>query len=311
MRFRLQLIVILLVIAHSSFGQISAPSEVQDTTFCEISRDPAAFNHRLVRLTGFVTHGFEDFQLSDPDCPTQGFSIWLMYGGKAESGTMYCCPGEAAGPTRKASLRIDDIEIPLVDDQAFQGFRRLLGKEADTVVQATLVGRFFAGRKTTQETTAYWNGYGHLGCCSLLAIQQIDSFVPHDRSDLDYTAAPGHDAHGNCKEQGERDLLYASPWFDRDDAQRAISEQQAADNDQEWRFTDVDRVARESLQRLYPNATPSLAATKTTAAREVFRWRNRKKLVVVVVARPYWLSAYAKSGSVAWITTMVREVDCR
>ena len=148
----------------------------RDVTFCELSRDPAAFNHQIVRLTGFVTHGFEDFGVSDPECGTQGFGIWLMYGGKTESNTMYCCPGEGSRAARPNLLKAEDIEIPLVEDQIFQSFTALLKKEADSTVRATLVGRFFSGDKVmggTEGTQAFWRGYGHMGCCSLLAIQQV------------------------------------------------------------------------------------------------------------------------------------------
>jgi hypothetical protein len=72
----------------------------REVTYCQLSRDPAAYNHELVRLTAFATHGFEDFHLADPTCPTQGFSLWVMYGGKAQSDTTYCCPGESAAKTR-------------------------------------------------------------------------------------------------------------------------------------------------------------------------------------------------------------------
>lgn len=65
---------------EASGNDIPKPNEV---TYCELSRDPAAYNHTLVRLSAFVMHGFEDFQITEPGCPTQHFSVWLMYGGKA------------------------------------------------------------------------------------------------------------------------------------------------------------------------------------------------------------------------------------
>jgi hypothetical protein len=44
---------------------------------------------------------------------------------------------------------------------------------------------------------------------------------------------------------------------------------------------------------------------KKTPARYVFRWRNGKNQVVVVV-RPYWLSFYANWRSVVWVATMIK-----
>jgi hypothetical protein len=55
-----------------------------------LSKDPAAFNHQLIEVTAFVSHGFENFTLYDPLC--SGWpGVWLEYGGTAASGTMYCC----------------------------------------------------------------------------------------------------------------------------------------------------------------------------------------------------------------------------
>src|SRR5579864_7767447 len=129
------------------FAQTESAPEPHAVTYCELSKDPAAHNHELVRLTAFVTHGFEDFQIVEPSCPTQDFHIWLMYGGKAESNTAYCCPGESGRNTRPDALTVEGIQIPLLNDHAFQQFTELLKKEPDTTVRATIVGRFFSGEK--------------------------------------------------------------------------------------------------------------------------------------------------------------------
>ena len=165
-----------------------------DTTYCDISKDPAAYNHKLVRLTAFVTHGFEDFQLADPECQAQDFSVWVMYGGKAISNTMYCCPGEGGAAAREKPLIVEDVEIPLVDDARFREFTALLKKEPETTVKTTIIGRYFSGEKHTIQGRTLWGGYGHLGCCSLIVVQKIESFEPHTRSDLDYSAQGGGSA---------------------------------------------------------------------------------------------------------------------
>ena len=86
-------------------GSDSVPQPRQ-VTYCELSKNPAAYNHELVRLTAFVTRRFEDFHLADPTCATEGFSVWVMYGGKAQSDTAYCCPGESA-KARPESLTVE------------------------------------------------------------------------------------------------------------------------------------------------------------------------------------------------------------
>jgi hypothetical protein len=51
---------------------------------------PPAYNQKLVEVTAFVAHALEDFTLFDPTCSSWP-GVWLEYGGKAESETMYCC----------------------------------------------------------------------------------------------------------------------------------------------------------------------------------------------------------------------------
>src|SRR6202049_1844567 len=117
--------------AQSVPSSLSAIAEPHQVTFCELSKDPAAYDREVVRLTTFVTHGFEDFSLGEPNClvlPSH-FSIWLMYGGKVESNTAYCCPGETSQQTRAKPLTVEGIPIPLVEDPMFHQFTDLLEKE--------------------------------------------------------------------------------------------------------------------------------------------------------------------------------------
>ena len=83
------------------------------------------------------------------------------------------------------------MQVPLVSDPTFQQFIELLKKEPDTTVRSTVVGRFFSGTKESSDRGALWRGFGHMGCCSLLVIQRVESFEPHTRTDLDYTAEAG------------------------------------------------------------------------------------------------------------------------
>ena len=79
-----------------------------------------AYNHKLIEISGFVSHAFEDFSVSDPSCSSWP-GIWLEYGGSSKSGTMYCC-GETANRDRPSELVIDKITIPLLKNQQFQQF---------------------------------------------------------------------------------------------------------------------------------------------------------------------------------------------
>jgi hypothetical protein len=66
--------------------------EFQKVSPYQLKSDRAAFNHRLVEVTTFVSHGFEGFTVQEPICDSK-FDIWLEYGGKSVSGTVYCCGG--------------------------------------------------------------------------------------------------------------------------------------------------------------------------------------------------------------------------
>lgn len=288
----------------------SVPQPKQ-VTYCELSKDPAAYNHELVQLTAFVTHGFEDFHLADPTCATQGFSVWVMYGGKAQSDTAYCCPGESGAKMRPESLTVEGVQVPLVNDLTFEQFTDLLKKEQDTTVRVTAVGRFFSGEKRTVEGATSWGGAGHLGCCSLFVIQRMESFEAHKRSDLDYTAEAGWYEKEGCKFGSLRDQRHVSIAYPNGTTEQAIAEQRRADSGEaSWAFSAPQRVAEESLKPLYPSQLPVLRRVKKTSTREVFRWKNGKSEVIVVVTRPYWLSFYAASGSVAWVSTMIKEAGC-
>ncbi len=294
--------------AQSEKTLTNAGKAPQDVTYCDLSRDPAGHNHELVRLTAFVTHGFEDFHFAEPTCRTQGFSIWVMYGGSAQSNTAYCCPGETGSKSRREALIVEGVNVPLVDDSIFRRFTSLLTKEPDTTVRLTAVGTFFSGEKQTINGFTSWGGAGHLGCCSLLVIQRVESFDPHTRKDLDYTAEAGYYEDVNCKYGLLSDKRRVSS---SDGAEKAIEEQEKADSGEtHWAFTDPKRVATESLKPFYPGQVPVLHDVKETPARRVFRWKDGNHEVVVVVTRPYWLSFYTSSGTVAWITTTIKEAEC-
>lgn len=206
---------------------------------------------------------------------------------------------------------MEGVQIPLVNDLTFRQFTGLLKKEGDTTVWVTALGRFFSGEKRTINGSTTWGGAGHLGCCSLIVIERVESFEAHTRSDLDYTAEAGWYEKEGCKFDTLRDQTHVSIAYPDGTTQEAIEQQRKADHGEAaWAFRDPQRVAMESLKPLYPGQVPVLRSVKRTSSRQVFRWKNGKNQVVVVVTRPYWLSHYAASGTVAWVTTTIKEAGC-
>jgi len=149
-----------------------------------------------------------------------------------------------------------------------------------------------------------------MGCCSLLAIQQVISTDPQDRDDLDYGAAadqPNLDKAG-C---GYRYLLPIDPSDDLIRTQRRAELEK-----QEWRFSDPQRVASDTLARLLNNdeqTITGLIQTRKAQGRIVYEWRPKGKRVsyMIVVSRPYLLSFYAKDPRrVAWVVIAAYESSC-
>jgi len=106
-------IVAFCAILFSSFAAAARSEEPVKVTVCQLKADPAAYNHKLVEVEGFVSHDFEDFSFFDPTCPPTAEDIWLEYGGTEKSDTTYCC-GPTAGTARPKELTVEGIAVPLV-----------------------------------------------------------------------------------------------------------------------------------------------------------------------------------------------------
>lgn len=138
---------------------------------CALQTDPADYDQKTIRVSGIVSHGFEQFVLSDPKCGGDS-TIWLEYGGDFNSDTVYCC-GSTAGASRGRTLVIDGITLPLIKDALFRRFDARIRSTKDVKFQATIEGHFFAGVKQQLPGGERWGGYGHIGCCTLLVIQRV------------------------------------------------------------------------------------------------------------------------------------------
>jgi hypothetical protein len=279
------------------------------------------YRNQLVQVTGFVSHDFEDFTLFDPACPSSRPTMWLEYGGTSKSGTMDCC-GVNADRERPRELVVESIPIGLTTDGQYQEFGRLIqppfrSGNHGSVVHASLIGRFFSGRQIHYPTITLWGGYGHLGCCSLLAIEQIKSVDPQDRDDLDYGASPDQpdvDKTG-C---GYRLL---TPFRTTGDLVRAQRDADLGWTD--YAFNDPLRVATDALglyvhelaRHLHTDQslTGKLELKRKAQGRLVYEWRldNKAEVYLVEVRRPYWLSFSARDPKrVAWVADAVYVSTC-
>lgn len=310
MNYRFVICLLVIVLAGMlpiSVGQQSPSTERVRVSYCELKKNPAAYNHKLVEVTGFISHGFEDFTLFEPACSSYP-EVWLEYGGMAKSGTMYCC-GVTASRHRPTPLVVENISIELVADERFAQFDKLVQRQPDSIVRATIVGRFFAGEEVKVQDRSFHGGYGHMGCCSLLAIQQVLSVEPQNSPDLDYGAwaeQPDIEKSG-C---GFTYLTDVAPF-----AASLKAQAQADGGQHDWMFTDPKRVALDNLAALINvnQSSIELRQTGKLQGRFIYQWRPRGKKVsyMVVVSRPYWLSYHAKDPKrVAWVVLAAYESGC-
>lgn len=147
-----------------------SPPRAQRVSLCTLQADPAAYNHKMIDVRAVVSHGLNDFTLSDSRCEPRS-KIWLEYGGRVNSETEYCC-GVKGGP-RTTALVVEGITTRLIDDARFRRFDARVRSPGDVRFGAHLIGRFFAGLKQRTPKGDFWGGYGHLSCCSLLVIEQV------------------------------------------------------------------------------------------------------------------------------------------
>lgn len=250
-----------------SFACTALCEEAQEITLCDLKADPSAYNHKTVRVTAFAVHAFEDFTLFDPRCPAWP-DVWLEYGGKTASGTIYCC-GVSAERDRAEQLIVEEIPIPLARDTYLEEFDRLIQRPPDAMVHATVVGHFFAGQKQVWPKATFWGGYGHMGCCTLLTIERVASVDKQDRHDLDYRGKPDMPASVACS---TRDLLDLRPHAGNIEAQK-----QAAIGARRWSFDEPQRVAADTLRHLLGDKSDSTISLTQTGKMRAIHLRGQIK----------------------------------
>ena len=164
-----------LACASSSRAQLPIP-----VTPCDLVDSPAEYSGKVVAVRAPVNLAFEDFSLAQDGCEDAYPGVWLVYGGDEPTPTASTVNDLSRKPG--SVLKVNGRPIPLIHDAALAMFRQRLGAIRISPigdhpcndcylyrVTATLTGVFFAAQKSGQQ----FEGYGHLGCCHLLAIQQV------------------------------------------------------------------------------------------------------------------------------------------
>ncbi|HVR38985.1 MAG TPA: carboxypeptidase-like regulatory domain-containing protein [Thermoanaerobaculia bacterium] len=185
---------------------------INTTSACEVTRTPASFDGKRVRIRATVISGFEIFGIRDPD-DAQCETIWLTYasGGPVASTSF----GGSAPQPERAPVRLQK-------DRAFAKFQKLLSTEMyprgrDVIcmscdryeVTATLTGRLdYATR----------GGFGHLnGFKTQLVLESVsdvsakDVASQYDANDFSATRIrfPGGSVAGSVIDRDGRPIVLA------------------------------------------------------------------------------------------------------
>jgi hypothetical protein len=303
------LLSILIVLSAATIGRADEPVKA---SVCQLKKDPTAYNHKVIEVSGFVTHAARNFTIYDPTCPSWP-AIWLEYGGSINSGTVYCCK-TLNDRRRSQPFNVEGIPLPLTDNQTFEDFDKAIQPpfrpgQSGAVEHATLTGTFFAGQQMTDDTGQhYFGGFGYLGCCSMLAIQEVKDPDTQPRPDLDY---------GESNEKLNLPDPACTLRMLLPDEQNAafMQAQRDAESTRDWALTDPARVAADTLARLVkksPRASADMKLTHDAPGRKTYEWSAAASTrYTVVVSRPYWLSFYAHDPKqVAWVAVVAYETKC-
>jgi hypothetical protein len=290
--YRIPVVLLLFILATIACTQ--APDKPEKTGVCQLLADPKAWNHKLVEVTGFASHGFEDSGFSDPSCGGRYGGLWMEFGGKKATGTMSTVSSLAR--ERPEAAVVEGIPVPLVEDEIFRRFDELLHEGSGSLVHATVIARFFAGKENYMGSKGRWGGYGHLGCCSLFLIQQVKTLDEQRPNDLDYGEEPTR-PEASCFKY----LTAIDNTGDQLESQRAADAGKRA-----FAFDDPDRVAREEVAmwgRVNNASDVRLKRISALPGRVVYRAsvEDHTGVYTVTLTRPYWISFYAANREkVAW-----------
>lgn len=185
------------------FGLIAASLHAQavDATVCDILKDPASFNGKIVRIKGTVSSGLDEFIIRGEDCHHTIDSIWLAYpeGTKAKSGPLAIVQMQPAKNFTGTVTAANRTPVTLDKSKDFKQFDSLLAAPykssalclgcAKNQVSATLTGRLDAVpadlTRDTKGKIVSFAGFGNLNMWSArLVLQSVADVVPHE---VDYS----------------------------------------------------------------------------------------------------------------------------
>jgi hypothetical protein len=171
---RVSWLFLLTTLALPSFASAQSLPPVS-VSLCELLKDPKAYDGKQVQVRGKISLEFEEFSIYDLRC-NQSPDVWLMFGGDVATPIMSMWGDRKRIPGKNISF--SGVEYTLAKDASFDEFFSHVTERENKKplyrVTATLTGVFFSQNpKQNPKLIGVMPGYGHMGCCRLLIIEQI------------------------------------------------------------------------------------------------------------------------------------------
>ena len=180
-------------------------AQAVDTTVCDILKNPASFNGKIVKIKGTVTASFDQFVIRGTDCGVRINDIWLSYpeGSKAKAGPVALLQMQPAQNFTGTSTPEQRTPVVLEKSKDFKQFDSQLAAPAKVdamclgcpryEVSATLVGRLDGTQAKVQRDkdgkVVGFSGFGNLNAYNARLVLQSVSEVTSKEVDYSKTAA--------------------------------------------------------------------------------------------------------------------------
>jgi hypothetical protein len=194
---------ILFAILSLLMGAGVAVAQAVDAKVCDILAHPKDFDGKMVRVTGIVAAGFDEFVIRDTSCKQSVNAIWLAYptGVKAKAGPIAMVTLKLAINSPGQATSVSAIPVTLDTGGDFKKFDSVLSASAKTpgrclgcvrsTATATITGRLDAVDAVSLEKMGSMftvvKGFGNLARYpARLVIQSIANVSEHE---IDYSKA--------------------------------------------------------------------------------------------------------------------------
>lgn len=175
MRVRFALVAALLI--HAAFTVAQTYPKPLTVDFCQLVTNAAQYAGNEVQVRGRIHNGFEDFTMSDDNCPGYDREVWLQYGddlkgvkywqhlaGKGRNLPQIGFLRDSQSQRFNDSLNASRIFMPNGDDCPAE-------QCSYYTTYATVTGWLMEGKHPGKP----FGGLGHMGCCFLLVMHRVSA----------------------------------------------------------------------------------------------------------------------------------------